>query len=364
MMKRVNYPVVKIMVVCALFLAGCNDQPEKPLPESAYKSWDLPVTLANVEKVPINYSTTGSVVSDQRIDVASRVAGYIKQILVLEGEKVVEGQPLIKLDQSDVEGAIRQAKAAMSKAISSLKDAETDLERYQNLYKRGSVSENSLRKMRLQRDVARDTQGEAQAALNTALSQQQYINITSPVTGVVVARVKREGDLATPGSPILIVESRQGLLFKTDVAESQIRKINLGDLVQIKIDALDKTVRGVVARIVQAGDQLTHRYQVKIALASQDSLLSGMFGRALFQVGETDLPVIPASALFERGGLRGVFVLDDHNHVHFRWLQVGKKWEKGIEVRAGLKGGERIVAVADARLHEGDLINEEGSASE
>jgi len=364
MMKIMNTPRLKTIVICLFFLTACNDSADKRPPEATYKTWSLPVVLTKVETLPIHYSATGFVVSDQRIEVASRAVGYIKELLVHEGEKVVEGQPLVKLDPSDVKGAIRQAKAAVNKATSALKDASTDLERYENLYKRGSVSENSLRKMRLQRDVAKATQGEAQAALNTARSQQQYINITSPVTGVVVARMKREGDLATPGLPILVVESRQGMLFKTEVAESQIRKVGLGDLVQVNIDALDRTLAGVVARVVQAGDQLTHRYQVKIALASQGELISGMFGRAHFQVGSVDLPVIPRSALVERGGLSGVFVLDDDSHVYFRWLQIGEQRGSLLEVRVGLKGGERIVSVADARLHEGDLIQEEGSASE
>ncbi len=363
-MKKINQNLFKIAVICIPFLAGCNEESEKIIPEISYETWDVPVALTQLEKLPVHYRTTGSIVSDQRIEVASRAAGYIKKILVLEGEEVVEGQPLIKLDQSDVEGAIRQARAAVNKAGSALNDAATDLKRYRNLYKRGSVSENSLRKMRLQRDVARDTLGEAEAAHSTALSQQQYIDIASPVSGVVVARVKREGDLATPGSPILIVESRQGLLFKTNIAESQIQKIKTGDKVQIKIDALENEIDGVVARVVQSGDQLTHQYQVKISLENQDRLLSGMFGRALFQIGDVELPVIPASALIERGGLRGVFVLDDQNHVRFRWLQIGKEWEKGIEVRAGLNEGEKIVIVADARLHEGDLISEEGAAGE
>ena len=355
--------LVPILPVLFFVLVGCNDQTGKSA-EVVYKTWRLPVTEVVVEELPINYSSIGSIVSDQRIDIASRTTGYIREIVVKEGEQVIKGQPMILLDDADVEGAIRQARAAVNNAASSLRDAEADLERYEALFKRESVSENRLRKIRLQRDMAHDTLSGGQAALNTALSQRQYIRISSPVTGVVVARHKREGDLATPGAPILTVESSQGLLFETYVAESQIMKIRQGDAVQVNIDALEETIGGVVARVVHAGDPMTRRYLVKIALPKQTGLLSGMFGRTHFRVGSEAAPVISPAALIERGGLQGVFVVDSENHISFRWVQAGKTWDERIEIRSGLQGGERIVAVTDARLHEGDLIRPAGGADE
>ena len=344
-------------------LAGCSEQAETSVAD-VHKTWQLPVSKVVIADLPINYSTTGTVVSDQRIAVTSRTTGYIRETLVQEGEQVTKGQDLVLLDDADVEGTIHQALAAVSKSKTTLTDAETDLKRYEDLYKRGSVSESVLRKTRLKHDVARDTLGEAQAALNTAEAQRKYIRIISPVTGVVVARHKQDGDLATPGVPILTVESNQELLFETYVAESRIGKIKQDDAVQVNIDALDVTLAGVVARVVPAGDPVTRRYLVKVTLPEQDGLLSGMFGRARFQLGTEPSPVIPPSAILERGGLRGVFVVDDEDRVHFRWLHTGKVWRDRIEVRVGLQGGERIVAMTENRLRDGDLVSPEGVSGE
>ncbi len=353
-----------MLLIFFLVLVGCDDHSAKPMKKIDHKTWQLPVAKVVVQDLPINYNSTGSVVSDQRIEVTSRMTGYIREIVVREGELVKKGQSLIMLDDADVEGAIRQAQAAVNKATSSLHDAKTDLKHYKKLFKRGTVSEDKFRKTRLHSDVANATLIEAQAALNTALSQRQYINISSPITGIVVARHKREGDLATPGVPILTIESNQGLLFETFVAESRIGKIRQGDAVQVSIDALDELLNGVVARVVPAGDPLTRRYQVKISLPKQEGLLSGMFGRAQFHVGTESAPVISPLAMTERGGLKGVFVVDSENQIHFRWLQIGRLWNKRIEVRAGLQNGERIVAIADASLREGDLISSEGEINE
>ncbi len=262
-----------LQVLTCLTLVACGDVETKKTIK--YSSWDLPSGVVTIEKLPVNYTSTGTVVSDQRIEVSSRSTGYIR-----EGEEVTRGQLLIKLDSSDVEGAVTQAEAALKTVTLALQDANIDLQRFNDLYKNGNVSENQIRKIRLFRDSAQEAVLKAQTALKTAHSQRQYISISSQIRGVVVARHHREGDLATPGKSILTIESSQGLLFDTYVAASQISKIDRGDKVQVSIDALNLTLEGNVARVVPVGDPITRRYKVKIALPNEKGLLSGMFGRA------------------------------------------------------------------------------------
>jgi len=335
-------------------LLGCSEQPEA---EKAVKEpWVLQTTQVQVESLPIAYRTTGSIVSDHRVEVASRSTGYIKKILVREGDLVTMGQALVILDGADVEGAIRQVRASVDKARSALKDAQTDLENFQALFKRGSVSDNKLRKVRLQRDIAQDTFREAKAVLQTTQSQRQYTQITSPVSGVVVGRHKREGDLAAPAIPLLTVESGDGLLFETYLAEGQLKNISQGEAVEIVIDAVEEPFQGIIARIVPSGDPLTRKSQVKVSIPENSKVLPGMFGRAHFQVGVKSSPVIRAESLITRAGLSGVYIIDEKQRINFRWLRLGKTTRGKIEVLVGLTGGERIVSAPTERLREGDSI--------
>ncbi|WP_288355444.1 efflux RND transporter periplasmic adaptor subunit [uncultured Cycloclasticus sp.] len=335
-------------------LLGCSEQPEA---EKAVKEpWALQTTQVQVESLPIIYRTTGSIVSDHRVDVASRSTGYIKKILVREGDSVTTGQALVVLDGADVEGAIRQVTASVDKAKSALKDAQTDLDSFQALFKRGSVSENKLRKVRLQRDIAQDTLREAKAALETTQSQRQYTQITSPVSGVVVGRHKREGDLAAPAMPLLTVESGEGLLFETYIGEGQLKNISRGETVELVIDALEEPLQGVIARVVPSADPLTRKSQVKVSLPDNSKLRPGMFGRAHFKVGVKSSPVIRVESLISRAGLTGVYIVDQQQRIHFRWLRLGKTTRGKIEVLVGLTGGEQIVSAPTERLREGDSI--------
>ena len=146
------------------------------------------------EELPVYYTTIGTTISDNRIHITSRIAGYIDNIPVREGQQIQKGELLVLLDSSDIDGAIQQAEAAVNTSRSALKDAQIDLEHYEVLFKENSVPENALRKIRLQRDVGQETLQATLSALETARSQLQYIHIKSPVNGVVVARQKRKGD--------------------------------------------------------------------------------------------------------------------------------------------------------------------------
>jgi len=350
-----------VLIALSLFISGCGGEGNGEL--ATNKSEILAFTSTRVQsaKLAINYATTGTVISDQRVDVASRATGYIQKILVHEGDTVVKGQLLIELDGADVEGAIRQVQASVNKARSALKDAQTDLQRFQALFERGSVSENQLRKITLQRDVAQDSLNEAKAIFQTTRSQRQYTRISSPVSGVVVVRHKRDGDLAAPAMPLLTLESSKGLLFETYVSEGKIKHIKQGDKVDVAIDALNASIQGTVARIVLSGDPVTRKSRIKISLLEHAQLLPGMFGRATFKLGSRESVVIERDSMVSRAGLEGVFVVDESNRVHFRWLRMGKAIGEKLEVLVGLKVGEQIVLQPDERLNDGDLIKQSGT---
>ena len=156
--------------------------------------------------------------------------------------------------------------------------------------------------------------------------------------------------------PILTVESGRILRFETEIPERHLSAIAVGQSVRIQLDGLSRPLLGTVERIVRSGDSVTRSYPVKIALADTTNLRPGMFGRAVFEVGTSDDPLLPVSALIERGGLRGVFVLGTDNVARFRWLRIGREWPTQVAVTVGLSAHERVVDHPPANLHENDRV--------
>jgi len=265
----------------------------------------------------------------------------------------------VRLDSADVDGGIRQTAAGLKAAEAVCRDAETDRARFQNLYERGSVSENELRKMTLKYDASRETLNQAKAAYETARSQRNYTEIISPIDGAIVTRSKLVGDLALPGVPILTVESGHDLMFETSVdAGKRIPGLTTpGTPVEVQIEGIALPLKGKVSRVVSSADPASRSYQLKIALPDAKCLIPGLYGKAVFNVGKTDLPTVPRQALLERGGLLGVFVVENKNLARFRWIRTGREWADRVEVTAGLKAGEQLVLTPDASIHDGDQVS-------
>ncbi|WP_370306040.1 efflux RND transporter periplasmic adaptor subunit [Sinimarinibacterium flocculans] len=343
------------MVGMALLSAACARErsPHEPPPP---RSFSVQTATVATRQLPLLHTGTGSVVSDQRVDIGSRVTAYIRAIEVREGQRVTEGQLLASLDARNIEAVVRTAVAARDQALAAREDAQRDVDDAQTLHGRGAVSASYLRKARLQLQMANEALAAAEAELARVQSERQYVSIRSPIEGVVVARHRRAGDLAVPGAPLLTVESDSVLLFETQVAERAVAAIQIGDAVQVSIDALGASLQGEVQRRVASGDPVTRRFQVKVRLPRAEGLLPGMFGRALFTVGTRPAILVPAEAVVERGGLRGVYVVGDDARVRFRWLRTEDASGQGVTVSAGLDGGERIVVAPPRDMREGDLV--------
>ncbi|WP_022663524.1 efflux RND transporter periplasmic adaptor subunit [Paucidesulfovibrio longus] len=345
-----------VLLLATLLVAGCgsSNKSEETLPTLVR---GVQTHVASALTVPRGCNLPGTVVSDDRIELSSRVVGFIESLEVREGQSVKEGDLLVKIDSTDIEENIRQNAASLTATAQELQDAKRDVVRYEKLVQTGAIAPDTLTKAKVKRDVAQAAYDKATAALTSARSERLYAEIRSPVDGVVIRRYKQRGDMATAGAVILTIESRSKLLFRVYAPESKVAQLTQGMTTAISIDALPgRSISGTIERIVPSGDTTTRRYQVDIALPTDADLLPGMFGRAEIVLNHEQVLAIPNSARVIRGGLEGVFVLDNADIAHFRWLRFGRVHDAFIEVGAGLTLGETILLKADGRIRDGVQI--------
>ncbi|ACK54817.1 efflux RND transporter periplasmic adaptor subunit [Thauera aminoaromatica] len=349
-----------VLSICVFLLAACTDGSSSP--RSASTPVAAEVAVVRQARLPVTNDVTGNVVSDGRIDVASRVTGFIRQLDVREGQAVRRGDLLLRIDASDIDAAIAQARAGVQAAQEAWRDAQHDVNQNAQLVPAGAISADALRKSKVREETTRATLEQAQSALAAAQAQRNYVAITSPVDGVVVSVARRSGEMATPGASLMTVESREVLLFKAFVPERSLAAIKSGDSIPVRIDALgDERFKGRVRGVVPSGDGVTRRYEVDIVLPRDARLLPGMFGRLEILLDEKQAVTVPRAALVRRGGLDGVFVLQD-GVARFRWLRTGQRLGDVVEVTAGLSDGETILASVADTVHDGMPIQVVGGA--
>ena len=317
--------------------------------------------VQTIQQTPLvlRTETPGLVVSEDQVQVASRLMGYIRQIKVEEGQTVKAGQLLFVVDPSDIQGQMSQARAGLAQAEAALADARIDHERFGALYKEEAIPKLQWDKVRLQYKVAEQQVAAARAGLNQASSQMRYASVVAPISGTVTQKMAHAGDLAAPGRPVLVIEGLKKRQVRTNVSGEVFAHIKIGDKAAIVADGLagQGPVEGVIAQVVPVADPVSHTYLVKIDLPAGNSLASGTFVRVGFAVGSREGIRVPVAALAERAGIPGVFALDAQNIARYRMVRTGATGQGMIEIQSGLKAGDRVAVTNVEQLENGDTVS-------
>ncbi|MBN4077123.1 efflux RND transporter periplasmic adaptor subunit [Mariprofundus ferrooxydans] len=331
-------PGFLLMLLMTLSLQACSDAGDRPVAQSPVASTQArTITLKSVD-VATHYVTSGTVTSDHRVSISSRVSGYIRKLSVREGDRVKKGQVLVRVDPVNARQALVQAEA-------DLANAKVDLKRYESLYRDHAASQQQLDRVRLRYKLTR-----SQAA--QARNQLGFSEVVSPVNGVVVEKRLSKGDLAQPGAAILTLEDPSSLLVKTYVSEQYVSAIHAGDKVAVDIPSMQRRLVGIVRQVVEAADAVSHQFLIKITLQNGGSQYNsavhpGMYAQVGFSTGMRKALMIPAAAVVERAGLHGVYIVDGKSIAHYRQIRVG-------ETRTDEKRGTEVELLAG--LHDGDVV--------
>ena len=361
------------------------------------------------QSVDETYEAVGTVRAKATSVVSSKIMGNIVSMKVREGDAVRAGQTLLEIDGreariqagksnaglvemnnalDEVDRGLKAAEAQESATEANRRFAASTYQRYQRLLQRQSISpqefdevkakleiaeaeaERSRRMMqslqaKRRQVLARIDQAKADVASSRVYSS--FTRIGAPISGLVVARQADTGYMAVPGVPLLTIESGTDYRLEAAVQESRISMIHLHDSVGVQIDALgNQEMPGTVVEIVPAADPASRTYLVKISLAplgnNYQVVRSGLYGKARFVAGQTQVLTVPKSAVVDRGQLTTVFVVDQAGLAHMRLVQTGKTYSETIEILSGLEEGERIV-VDGTKVNEGSRVSEPGPGS-
>lgn len=305
--------------------------------------------------MPVYTVLPGTVVSADRVEIASRLTGYVHGLEVHEGQKVKQGQLLLTVDPTGVEAQIRQAEAELAKAEANLINTRTNYERYKKLYRERAATGQQYQDIETAYKVAQEAQQAAQAALAGARSQLKYAEVHAPFDGLVVSKLVDNGQLATPGAPLLVLENPSHLQVQVQMTEQAFLHVEIGRQIQVELEGSDysmQTISGTVERLVAAADPVTHTHLAKIGLPPDSGAYSGEYAVVSIPIAEHEGIIVPSIAIHNRAGITGVFVVDAQNRARFSMVTLGKHLPTGTVVLSGLFPGDRVVVSA-----EGSLVN-------
>jgi RND family efflux transporter MFP subunit len=285
----------------------------------------------------------------QRAALSARIPASVIELPYQEGQSVEAGAALVRLDDA----ALR---AALAASEAGLKAAEADLARTEALLKKGAATPREL-----EEQSARVAGVRAQVA--GAKDSLSYSVLRAPFAGRVAARRVNLGDVVNPGMPLIEIEGQDGFELRATVDSSVASVLRPGSQVRALVDGQSQPIGATITAVAPSGDSTTHRFEVKADLPKVAGLRAGLFARLLVPglAGDPRITV-PAAAVFERGGLTGVFVVAD-GKARLRWVAPGARDSGTVEIRAGVEPGERV-ALEPKSLADGTPVKETRATSD
>jgi len=343
----------------SLMITGCHDNPpDQADPFRVTNAHNVHLAQVEEHDFPTIYSVPGTIVPSNRLQIASRVSGYIENIYVDEGDLVEPGAILVEIDNAQVEASIKSAQAGVVSAQAELEEAQDDVSRYRKLVRSKTITEDELRKAIVRQTSAQASLAKAQAELKLNHQNQQYTHITSPVRAQVRERLQDPGDLAGTGNPILRLDVLGPMELEVYLPSTRVGNVVVGQDLDVYIQSVNTPLTGNVKSIVWAADKVTRRSKVRIDLPDNQSLAPGQFARADIVLGQESLTVIPREAITERAGIEGAFIVDEGGTVRFRSVRLGKEHKDYREVLAGPEAGAHVVLNPPVLMHEGDHVTQ------
>lgn len=329
-------------------------------------------------------NASGYIVAQRKAAVASKVTGRLVALMVEEGSKVKKNQIIARMESQDVSAAKDQTAANLNTIKASLEQAKAERDnalqehdRYKKLVAGGFVSQSDYDtvKTRYKRALegVRAAQAAvvgAQAALQGARAGLDYTLIRAPFDGVVLTKNADIGDIVTPlgaaataKAAVVTIADMNSLQVEVDVSETSITSISVGQPCDIQLDALsDMRFRGEVYAIVPTVDRTKATVLVKVRFLDKDPrMLPDMSAKVSFlsrslQPEELKSRVaVNGSALIWHDDKTYVFLLQGSN-VKQTFVQPGEKLGEMMEIKAGLKPGDRVVIKPSKGLKDGSKI--------
>ncbi|MBO9670737.1 MAG: efflux RND transporter periplasmic adaptor subunit [Sphingobium sp.] len=300
---------------------------------------------------------TGVVGARVQSDLGFRVGGKVVARLVDAGQTVRRGQPLLRIDPTDYSLAAQAAAETVAAARARAAQTGADELRYRELVSAGAVSASAYDQAKAAALTARAQLSAAEAQARVSRNDAGYTVLVADADGVVAETLAEAGQVVAAGQTVVRL-ARSGPR-EAIVALPETLRPALGAVVQARTyGGLDG--RGRLRQLSDAADPATRTFEARFVLsgAPAAALLGSTVTIRLAVPGEAPTLAVPLGAIYDRGQGPGVWIIAGPGAPKVSWrpIKLAAIGEEKATVSAGLRPGERFVALGAHLLHQGQPV--------
>lgn len=353
MRQRLNASLFTVVTLLPFAAAACtradsSDDPRTHIPV---------VRIATVQAAALpGRSFTGIVAARVQSDLGFRVPGKVLQRLVDTGQAVRSGQPLMRVDPTDLALAGRAYEDAVSAATARARQTADDEARYRGLVSAGAVSRSAYDGMKTAAESARAELSAAKARADVARNATGYAELIADADGVVVETLAEPGQVVAAGQVVIRVAHAGEREAIIDLPETL--RPPVGSTGRATLYGSGRTGSAQLRQLSNAANRQTRTFEARYVL--EESLADAPLGATVsvqIAVGDSAPTLqVPIGAIFDAGKGPGVWRVEgDTPRVSWRAVQVTGLGDEAAVI-GELQPGDRIVALGAHLLREGASV--------
>lgn len=312
---------------------------------------------------------SGSLEPKVNMTVGAPMAEQIVETYVEEGQRVEQGQPLVRFKDEVVRAGANSARADVTTQRMQVSIAVAESTRAENLLREGAISPRDRDNAILGLNAARARQALSEAQLASAEDRLATSTLRAPAAGVVSKRYAQAGDRVDMGKPVVDIVDTRVLQLTASVPVEYVGDLRVGRPVSLRASQLDSTrLTGRISRINPTADDATRQLRVYVDIPNgAGRLVGGMFvsGRVLLREAPNAVAVPRTAVRLEGDARTPVVYVIAGGKVHRRVVGVGVvDEEQGLQqITAGIQPGDLVVVGPVEGLTDGAAAEVEGRAA-
>ena len=318
------------------------------------------VTTAKMLNVTQGLAISGSLKAVNSAVVKARVAGELQALTVREGDFVKAGQIIARIDASELQSRVRQAREQAGSAKAQADVAQRQFDNNKALVDQGFISKTALDTSLANLNAAQSTYKAALAGSDIAKKSVDDTVLKAPISGQVAQRMAQTGERVGVDTRIVEIVDLSRLELEATLSAADSTKIQVGQVAQLQIEGSLKTVAAKVVRVnptAQAGSRSVLAY-LSIDNAAAQPLRQGLFAQGSLGAGQAALLAVPVGSVRTDRPAPYVQAIEN-SQVVYKTVGLGERGTAdGVDVVAitGLKEGAVVLRSNVGSLREGTPV--------